>query len=112
MKCSVCRTGEIVSSHVKLATNFMARLKGLMFCKTLPAGDSLLLDPCPQIHTCFMRFQIDVIFLDHQNRVVAVRENIKPWRMTRFYLGAKRALELPGNSLQGRVHCGDELIFN
>ena len=112
MKCTVKRTGEMLAAQVENAKTFGARLKGLMFRASLAPKQALLLDPCPQIHTCFMRFNIDVVFLDKENRVVAVLENLKPWRMSQFYTQARRTLELPGGCLQNRVQAGDELIFN
>ena len=112
MKCVCVKTGDVLAQHVTEARTFGARLLGLMFRKSLAPQTALLLEPCPQIHTCFMRFCIDVIFLDAHNRVVTVVENIKPWRMSKFYSSARRTLELPGGSLQGRVQMGDELIFN
>lgn len=112
MKCVHVETGTVLAQNVEYARTFWARLKGLMGRKSLAPQAALLLEPCPQIHTCFMRFNIDVIFLDAHNRVVAVVENIKPWRMSKFYSSARRTLELPGGSLQGRVQIDDELIFN
>lgn len=112
MTCYNKRTGEKLVSQVELANTFWARLKGLMFRKTLAQDTGLLLDPCPQIHTCFMRFSIDVVFLDNTNRVVAVLEDLKPWRMSKFYRKSQRALEVAGGSLHGRVQAGDELNFN
>lgn len=112
MKCVHVQTGKVLAKTVEPARSFWARLRGLMGRKSLAPGAALLLEPCPQIHTCFMRFNIDVIFLDAHNRVVAVAENIRPWRMSRFYPSARRTLELPGGCLQSRVHTGDELVFN
>lgn len=112
MKCSIKRTGVVLAGQVEEAKTFWARLKGLMFRASLTSGNALLLDPCPQIHTCFMRFNIDVVFLDKKNQVVAVLENLRPWRMSKFYRNSRRTLELPGGCLQGRVQVGDELIFN
>ncbi|MBP5429688.1 MAG: DUF192 domain-containing protein [Elusimicrobiaceae bacterium] len=111
MKCTLQKTGNVIAQQVVLANTFYSRLKGLMGRKGLPQGEALLLDPCPQIHTCFMRFDIDVVFLDCSGRVVAVLEQIKPWRMSKFYSGCQ-ALELSGGSLQGSVQPGDILIFN
>ena len=111
MTCYHKRTGEKLVARVELANTFWARLKGLMFRKTLAPDVGLLLDPCPQIHTCFMRFAIDVIFLDNTNHVVAVLENLKPWRTSKFYRKSRRTLEVLGGSLQGRVQAGDELNF-
>ena len=79
------KNGELIAGRIERADTFWSRLCGLMGRKQLAAQTGLLLEPCPQIHTCFMRFAIDVVFLDGQNRVVAVLENLKPWRMSRFY---------------------------
>ena len=111
MKCTLT-SGFELARRVELADTFFSRLQGLMFRRQLPPGEALLLEPCPQIHTCFMCFAIDVVFLDAHNRVVAVLEELKPWRMSKFYRASRRTLELPGGTLQGRVHVGDELIFN
>ena len=111
MKCTL-QTGEVIAKQVERADTFWTRLKGLMFRRQLDPQTGLLLDPCPQIHTCFMRFDIDVLFLDKENRVVAVLEKIKPWRMSKFYGSARRTLELPGGRLQGRIRVGDALNFN
>ncbi len=111
MKCTLQRTGNVIAQQVVFARTFYSRLKGLMGRPNLPQGEALLLDPCPQIHTCFMRFDIDVVFVDRSGQAVAVLEQIKPWRMSKFYSGC-RALELPGGSLQGSVQPGDVLIFN
>ena len=112
MKCVHAKTGDVLAQSVEPARTFWARLTVLMGRKSLAPQTALLLEPCPQIHTCFMRFNIDVVFLDATNRVVAVVENIKPWRMSKFYYSARRTLEFPGGTLQGRVQAGNELIFN
>ncbi len=112
MKCTHVSTGQVIAAQVEEARTFWARLKGLMGRKNLPAQTGLLLVPCPQIHTYFMRFGIDVVFMDATYRVVAVHEAVKPWRMSPFYPSARQCLELPAGTLQGRVRVGDELIFN
>ena len=112
MKCTHAKTGRLLAKDVEHARTFVARLRGLMGRQNLAPGTALLLEPCSQIHTCFMRFNIDVLFLDKHNRVVAVCKDIQPWRISPFYLRAWRTLELPGGTLQGRVQPGDELIFN
>ena len=112
MQCSVKQNGFVLARQIEPAITFAARLKGLMFRRELLPQTGLLLCPCPQIHTCFMRFAIDVVFVDKQDKVVDVLENFKPWRMSKFYPTARRTLELPAGTLQGNVHPGDELIFN
>lgn len=111
MQCAVRPGGEIIATQIKTANTFWSRLVGLMFRAPLPPGEGLLLSPCPQIHTCFMRFSIDAVFCDKSGRVLYVKENMKPWRLGRFVRGGYYTLELPGASLNGRVHPGDELLF-
>lgn len=112
MKCIIKRTGETLAEDIELADTYFTRLKGLMFRRGLAAGKGLLLDPCPQIHTCFMRFDIDAVFVDKNGVVLYVAHQMKPWRFGRFVRGARRTLELAGGTLKGRVQKGDELIFN
>lgn len=111
MQCVLRRNGEKIATHVQVADTFFARLRGLMGCKQLAPGEGLLLIPCPQIHTCFMRFNIDAVFCDKSGKVLYVKEQMKPWRWGRLVRGGHCTLELPGGSLQGRVQPGDELLF-
>lgn len=109
MKCVLKRTGETLAQTVEVADTYWTRLAGLMFRRELAAGSGLLLDPCPQVHTCFMRFVMDAVFFDKEGRVLHVVEGMKPWRFSRFVRGARYTLELPGGTLRGRVRVGDEL---
>lgn len=102
MKC-VCENGVTLAENVEVATAFLKRLKGLMFRKEMAPGTAMLLSPCPQIHTCFMRFNLDVLFLDKNGMVLYVMENLKPWRVSPIIYRATQTLELPAGTLQGRV---------
>ena len=59
------------------------RLLGLAWLRELPAGAALLIPRCASVHTCWMRFSIDVVFLDAGGRPLRVAERIQPWRMAR-----------------------------
>ena len=109
MKCSVRRTGEVLADRVEVANSFWSRLKGLMMRESLPSGAALLLDPCPQIHTCFMRFAIDAVFCSKDGEVLYIIEQMKPWRFGKFVCGARWTLEFNGGSLAGKVKVGDKL---
>ena len=109
MKCIQQRTGEVLAEEIEMADTFFTRLKGLMFRKGLPAKKALLLTPCPQIHTCFMRFAIDAVFCNKEGEVLYVAEQMKPWRFGKFVCGARWTLEFTGGSLAGRVKAGDKL---
>jgi len=83
-----------------------------MFTDGLGTRDGLVIDPCNSIHMCFMRYPIDVIFVDAEDAVVGQVENIQPWRFTKIYWGARRAVELPsGRIAQTGTHVGDTLEF-
>lgn len=97
-----CTTGVVVAERVEDARSFRQRLVGLAFRKTLPPGHGLLLRPCNAIHTCFMRFAIDAVYLASDGRVLRVDRHLEPWRIARPCFGAVAVLELPaggGNSL-------------
>lgn len=110
MKC-VCNEKIVLAEQVEQAFSLMKRMKGLMGRPFLPVGAGLLLKPCPQIHTCFMRFAIDVLFLDKQGKVVHIIENMPPWRFSPIVARAAQTLELPSGVLQGQVKVGDQLRF-
>ena len=71
--------GDIMQLQIETADTFFARFRGLMLRKRLPAGHGLLIAPCNSIHMCFMRFAIDVIFIDKDYKVLKVAHNVKPW---------------------------------
>jgi uncharacterized membrane protein (UPF0127 family) len=80
-------------NHCVWANSLMSRLKGLLGKDHLQENEGLLLDPCNQVHMFFMNMAIDAIFLDSENRIVAV-ESLKPWRLSKLYFKAKKVLEL------------------
>lgn len=111
MRCVLARTGESLAQQVEVANTYFTRLKGLMFRKQFDGGKVLVLDPCPQIHTCFMRFLLDAIFCSADGTVLHVVENMKPWRFSKFVRGARYTLEFTGDTLKGRVQPGDKILF-
>ena len=66
--------------RVTVARGFFARLLGLMGRRTFPEGEGMLFLRCAAIHTCFMRFPIDAVFLDDGFRPVKTVRNVPPWR--------------------------------
>ncbi len=79
-------TGEILIERLEIADSFWRRFLGLQFRSRLLLQQGLWLTPCSSIHTCFMRFTIDVIMVDSEMRVIAIHRGIKPWR---FLIGAR-----------------------
>lgn len=78
---------------------FVERGRGLMFERELPDGSCLVIDPCGSVHMFAMRFPIDVLYVDRDDRVVRVQERLKPWRIGPLYTrGAKYVVELPAGA--------------
>jgi uncharacterized membrane protein (UPF0127 family) len=85
--------GTVVCERCLLAETPLARMRGLLGRDDLPSGEGLLLRPAGSIHTAFMRFPIDAVFLDRDNRVLRVVSDLAPWR-TAACRGARAVLEL------------------
>jgi len=79
--------------QVVVATTPFARLRGLIGRPCPAPGTGSLLRPAASVHTCFMRYSIDIVFLDRDGRVLAVHAAVPPWRM-RAQRGARAVLEL------------------
>ena len=98
-----------VCERCVIAERMLPRMRGLLGRRELPAGEGLLLRPAPSVHTWFMRFPIDVVFLDRELRVMSVRSHVRPWRMAR-QRRARAVLELAAGEAQRRgVATGDQL---
>ena len=82
-----------------------------MFNDEMTSYDGILIDPCNSIHTFFMRYKIDIIFLNGNNQILKIYRNFSPWRMTRIILKAKKVLELEGGKLSKAIKEGDTLEF-
>jgi uncharacterized protein len=93
--------GTVVCERCLLAETPLARLRGLLGRNGLPPGEGLLLKPAGSIHTAFMRFAIDAVFLDRGNTVVKVASALRPWR-TAACRGARSVLELPAGEASRR----------
>lgn len=93
----------------ELAERGATRRKGLLGRQGLAPGEGLWIRPCEAVHTFFMRFPIDLVYLDRSLRVRKLRSNVGPWRMSAC-LSAHSVLELPaGTILQTQTKPGDTL---
>ena len=103
------RTGDLVAKDVELASTRETRRKGLLGRESLGAEAALVLTPCCSIHTAFMRFPIDVAFVDRDGRVIRFVRDLKPWNIA-VSLRARAAIEFAAGSLRARdVRLGDRL---
>ena len=103
--------GRVVCERCTLADHALSRLRGLLGRDSLPAGEGILLRPAGSVHTAFMRFPIDVVFLDRELTITAVVPELRPWR-TAGRRGSKAVLELPaGEAARRGLGVGDRLEF-
>lgn len=104
---------------LQVADSFWSRFVGLMFRRALGIGCGLLLKRCSSVHTAWMRFSIDVLYLDQQGVILGVRHGLKPWRASAITTQERRGsagpvdvLELPaGTARQLQIGSGDRLIL-
>lgn len=101
MRAAVVMSGKELAARVKVADSFFLRLKGLLGAGSLSQGEGLWIVPCKAVHTFGMRFPIDVIFLDSEQRVVVAISGLLPNRATSFYRNAASVLELSAGTLAG-----------
>jgi uncharacterized membrane protein (UPF0127 family) len=101
-----------LASEARRADSYWSRLVGLLGRSRLRPGEALVLEPCSSVHTAFMRFSIDVLYVDKSGRVVKVVPNLKPFRASGVLRGARSVIELPkGTVASTATSPGDQLDF-
>jgi len=103
--------GTTIASAGRVADNFWSRFRGLMLAPSLPAGAGLVIAPCSSIHTQFMRFPIDVLYVSKQDVIAGIDRNLRPWRIGRFYKQVHYVVELPAGGAAG-CQVGDTIEVN
>jgi uncharacterized protein len=102
-------SGSVVCERCAVADSPLPRLKGLLGRSGLDGGEGLLIRPTSAVHTWFMRFPIDVVFLDRELRVLRIVPALKPWRAV-AKRRAKAVLELAAGECERRgLAAGDRL---
>ncbi len=105
-------TGELMASALEVAATRAARRRGLLGRDALAPGSALWIVPSRGVHTCGMRFAIDVVALDARGVVVDVVTDLRPWRLRLPRPGTLGVLELPaGTVMQTRTRLGHSIVF-
>ena len=103
--------GRIVCDSVTVADSAFRRLRGLLGRRALPAGEGIVLRPAWSIHTGFMQFSIDVVFIDAEQVVMRVEQGLRPFR-TASCRGAREIVELaPGECERRGLGPGDRVAW-
>lgn len=106
------RSGKVIADQLLTAFDSGSRRKGLLSHVSLPQSTALIIAPTNAIHTFFMKFPIDIVFVSRGGRVLKIRSGVPAWRMTGS-LRAFAVLELAAGSLDGSdTKVGDQLIVS
>jgi hypothetical protein len=105
------RNSEILIPNLQVAEGYWQRMMGLMGKKNLPSDQALFFDHCNAIQTCFMKFEIDCVFLDKNGEVKKVVHHVRPWRWVGPVWGARSVIEMSaGLASQNQIKEGDHLV--
>ena len=89
----------VIAENAIIADTLLTRMRGILGKKSFAPGSGLIITRCNSIHMFFMRFPIDVLFLDSSNKVVLALPQIKPWRISPICWKAKFVIELPAGTI-------------
>jgi uncharacterized membrane protein (UPF0127 family) len=99
-----------VAERCRVASSTRDRTVGLLGTKELRRGEGLLIERSPSIHMFFMRYAIDVLFIDRHLRVTRLVRDLRPWRIVGWARGARDCIELPtGTIARTQTAIGDQL---
>ena len=102
----------VLATSLEVANSGSRRSKGLLGRARLAPGEGLWILPCEAVHTFFMQFPIDLVYLDRKNRIRKIRSAVPPWRLSAC-LTAHSVLELiPGTILNTQTQPGDLVEFS
>lgn len=105
------RTNEVIADHVEVADTRATRRRGLLGRDRMEPSTALMLLPSFSIHTAFMRFPIDAVFVNREGMVVRVVTDMGPWKMAAAWR-AHAVIELPAGALRTHdVRAGDRLYL-
>lgn len=100
---------EIILDEIEIADTIWKRFSGLMFKKKIPSNKGMLLRPSNSVHTFFMKFPIDVIFVDKNDQVIRVVPNMQPYRISPIVFKSTYIIESRPNILSKKLKVGDKI---
>lgn len=104
------QNSELISKKIIFAHSFWERGRGLLGRETIDPDSVMWLKPCNNIHTMFMKFALDVVFVDRNLIVRSIHRNVKPWLPLLFSWGAHSAFEFLAGTLENKnINIGDQL---
>ena len=111
MKIYNSSQNKLIAGNVKIAKNFFSRTLGLLNKKFLTDDEGLVIKPCCSVHTFFMRFEIDVLFVDKNNKIIALYEKVKPYKILPVHFKSFYVIELAEGSISRKgIKIGDIIV--
>jgi hypothetical protein len=102
----------VLATSLEVADSGEKRNKGLLGRKELAPGGGLWIIPCESVHTFFMKFPIDLVYLDRKKQIKKLRNSVPAWRLSAC-LSAHSILELPAGTIRStQTDYGDTLEFS
>jgi len=112
MKLINKNNGKILADNLKIADSFFKRLKGLLGRNSFNKGEGLHIISCSSIHSFFMKFRFDAIFLNKNNEIVYLIQNMPAWRVSEICFSAYSVVELPSGIIkETETSVGDVLEY-
>ncbi len=99
---------DTILENVYLADSYISRLKGLMGRSKIDFNEGLLIRPCNSIHTFFMKFNLDIVFIDENFKVIDIYFDLAPWKISKIYKDAKFVIEAKSGSFT-KLKKGDQI---
>lgn len=111
--CVTNRTrNTVLADCMEVADSAAKRNKGLLGRERLAPGEGLWIIPCESVHTFWMRFPIDLVYLDRKKRICKLKTSVPAWRLSAC-LRAHSVIELPAGTIRTtRTEYGDRLEFS
>lgn len=104
--------GEVVFKTVRIAEDFFSRMVGLLGTSKLDGDEGLLIRPCRQVHTYYMRFNIDALFLSESGEIIHIESRMNPGRISRFIKESCQVLEIAGGTAELKgIQVGQRVQF-
>lgn len=104
--------GTVIAERCRVASSLRERVVGLLATPEVLPGEGLLIERTASIHMFFMRYPIDVAFVDRNGRVARIASRLRPWRVIWWARGARDCIELRAGALDGTgTQQGDQLTF-
>jgi len=116
IECRICVSNRtrntVLATCMEVADSAEKRNKGLLGRECLAPGEGLWIIPCESVHTFWMRFPIDLVYLDRKKRIRKLKSSVPAWRLSAC-LRAHSVIELPaGTIFQTQTRIGDILEFS